>query len=239
MDLIDIFGMVGEWFGDMLAFADVLKGGSTKTILFFSAVMVIYVRHALKIERAMGRIEDDEKKREKRLLLKRIDEKLSVIETHLYTAVERMVYRDGTPNRRITIIRNMSEMVIPANILLRDYHSAVKQVLYKQLNDYIYFDEMYVHSVCGNPKEDHEQEQESAQSVYDKMITEIHKKVGTNEELAEAEMNGVVYEDVYSMYRSLCRYARRLRVECVERIESKESDLKLPFPPKIKWRRKK
>lgn len=191
---------------------------------------IIYIRSMIRSEKTITHIEDMAVLEEDEKLTKRIADKLSVIESELYEAMEQYVYSDKLPQRRISIVRTFSRVNIPAKDYLRDYHGASKTALFKVILPLIE-DELRANFVSvSSPSE--EITERTAKEIRQRIVNEIRKKAGSNNDIRNIEDSILTYESIIDMYINISTYSQHLRARRDEYVDTETKKHRMPLIPK-------
>lgn len=169
------------------------------------------VEERIQSERLMQKIEDEAEREEEKKLKKHVAERLAMLESKMYEGLEAFTYNNGTPSRRIVIKRQYTNISIPANIYLRDYHGALKSVLFKVIKDH-WIDTIESEG-CADTLPNNDVFDGIVKDLRSKILSETHKKSGSNEDIEDIENKILSFEELKSFAKNTIMYSQHLRAD--------------------------
>lgn len=202
-------------------------------VALFVTAMIDNRRRARKTEervqaaRVLQKLEDKAEQEEIKGIEKHVDTRLAMIESTVYEGVEAFVYNNANPQRRLTIKRNYTSISIPAETYLRDYHGAIKSVLFKVVDDY-WVDEMNSKG-CATVFPEENVFSAMVLDLRTKILTETHKKSGSNEDIKAVENDVLPFETLQEFAKNTIIFYQHLRADKLKKVERYNSENKVNF----------
>jgi hypothetical protein len=160
----------------------------------------IEIARAVMIQKA----EDKAGEKERIELDTRVEELLNVLYSRLYDAMEDYVYSEDVGGwRDINIIRAKVQRPVNAKDYLSEHHSATKAVLFKIVKPFI-IKQLQFHNVATETQETKTNDSISVE-IREIILSEIHKRAGSNKETKAVEDTVITFECVLDTYMEISK----------------------------------